>query len=535
MKNAVTYSRVSTDEEIQVSALESQVKEARWAVESNGWNLVGEYIDEGKSGTTTKQRDGYNRLLRDMEAAAFDIIVVKSQDRLMRNTKEWYLFVDKLVQSGKKLYFYLERKFYTPDDALITGIKAILAEEYSRDLSKKINNAHRHRQQAGGRVLLTSNTWGYDKVGKEVAVNQEEAKVVRLIYDLCIKGYGSRTISKELEKRGIKSRSGGKFQETTVRRIIRNPLFKGSAVMNKKHLDFNTKKLISVPEEEWIVHENAVPAIVTEEVWQKANDMMDGRMIEEKTAEFQNRKRGVSLGKYDLSGKITCGECGSVYWRRYRKNVKGETIVDWSCSEYVRRGRKHNDTNRGKQKEILKTEGGCDNIHLKESDLMEALYQVAKIVYVDRKEELIDSAMEILESVLEDGGEEEQKRLEVRRERIMEKREKLLDKMLDGMIPDELFQRKDASMEQEYREVQQKILSLEAYRKKQRMKKNRIEELKNEVVDITNKDLSTKQLIDHIERIVVHRTYAQVEFDFFEPVRIYIERKGYKTVLFKVQ
>ena len=71
-----------------------------------------------------------------------------------------------------------------------------------------------------------------------------------------------------------------------------------------------------------------------------------------KTAEFQNRKRGVSLGKYDLSGKITCGECGSVYWRRYRKNVKGETIVDWSCSEYVRRGRKHNDTNRGKQKDL---------------------------------------------------------------------------------------------------------------------------------------------------------------------------------------
>lgn len=192
---------------MQVSALESQVKEARWAVESNGWNLVGEYIDEGKSGTTTKQRDGYNRLLRDMKDAAFDIIVVKSQDRLMRNTKEWYLFVDKLVQSGKKLYFYLERKFYTPDDALITGIKAILAEEYSRDLSKKINNAHRHRQQAGGRVLLTSNTWGYDKVGKEVAVNQEEAKVVRLIYDLCIKGYGSR-LYKEWKREGSRAVPG---------------------------------------------------------------------------------------------------------------------------------------------------------------------------------------------------------------------------------------------------------------------------------------------------------------------------------------
>ncbi|WP_304509984.1 recombinase family protein, partial [Anaerotignum sp.] len=141
MERAVIYCRVSTEEITQMDALQGQIVEAKRAVSGKRWALVDSYIDEGKSGTTTKRRDEYNRLVSDLSSEKFDIIVVKSQDRLMRNTKEWYIFVDQLVQSGKQLYFYLENKFYTPDDALITGIKAILAEEFSRDLSKKINNA----------------------------------------------------------------------------------------------------------------------------------------------------------------------------------------------------------------------------------------------------------------------------------------------------------------------------------------------------------------------------------------------------------
>lgn len=533
MSNAVIYSRVSTDEEVQIHALESQIKEARQAVELNGWDLVAEYVDEGKSGTTTKQRDGYNRLLLDMESRDFDIIVVKSQDRLMRNTREWYVFVDKLVQSQKKLYFYLEHKFYTPEDALITGIKAILAEEYSRDLSKKINNAHKHRQKAGECVLLTSNTWGYDKVGGEVVINEKEAEIVRLIYDLCIKGYGSRIISKELERRGIQSRSGGKFQEATVRRIIRNPLFKGVAVMNRRHVDFQTKKSIQMPEQEWMVHKNAVPAIVTEEIWQKANASMDSRAAKAKTGEFQNNKRGVNLGRYDLSGKMICGECGSVYWRRQRRNAKGEIIAEWSCSEYVRRGRKNPVTDRGKEKEISMAEGGCDNVHLQESALIDALHKAADELYEDQYKESIDAAMELLETVLEDGGQGE--RLREKKEQLMKKRESLLDKMLEGVISEELFKRKDISLEAECRDIQSQMSSMKEHEGTRRRIKARREALKNEVLAITSMELNTKKLIEHIEQVVIFPNYADVKFDHFEEMRIQIERKGYQTVMFHVQ
>lgn len=530
MERAVIYCRVSTDEEIQINALACQIEEAKQTVREKGWLLVREYVDEGKSGTTTKHRDAYNRLMADMEKGFFDILVAKSQDRLMRNTKEWYLFADRLVQSGKRLYFYLDNRFYTPEDALITGIKAILAEEYSRDLSKKINNAHRNRQKSGRTVLLTSNTWGYDKIGKEVVINESEAEIVRLIYRLCLQGYGSRSISKELQNRGIRSRSGGRFQETTVRRIIRNPLFKGTAVMNKRHMDFHTRQTLRMPEEEWIVHEHAVPAIVDEKTWREANAVMDMRAQKLKTTDSKVCKKGLNSGKNALSGKIICGECGSVYWRRSRKNSRGESVIEWSCSEYVRRGRRNRDRNGEKKKEKLKSEGGCDNIHLKDDTLMDAFYKIAGEVCVCPRAEIIRYAVRILEDVVSGNREEQRQVLEQKKEKIMEKREKLLDKALEGFISEELFHRKDSALESEYRRIQSKISFTGEFRKNSECRTDRLLQLKDEAEAVVNKELNIKQLMEHTEKIVVYPDHADVMSDLFGNRRINIERKGYKTV-----
>lgn len=93
---AVFYARVSTEEEKQLNALEKQIQENKDVIRDHGWRLVGEYIDEGKTGTTTKRRNDYKRLLKDMTENKFDIVVCKDQDRLQRNTLDWYLFVDNL-------------------------------------------------------------------------------------------------------------------------------------------------------------------------------------------------------------------------------------------------------------------------------------------------------------------------------------------------------------------------------------------------------------------------------------------------------
>ena len=137
MERAVFYARVSTQEEAQLRALPKQIQECKDTIAENKWKLIDGYIDEGKSGTQVAKRTEYQRLLSDLEEDKFDIVVAKSQDRLQRNPGDWYIFIDKLIKHGKRLYLYLDGKFFKPsDDALITGIKAILAAEYSRDLSK---------------------------------------------------------------------------------------------------------------------------------------------------------------------------------------------------------------------------------------------------------------------------------------------------------------------------------------------------------------------------------------------------------------
>ena len=286
---AVIYARTSTEEESQKDALVNQVAEAKASVTNNGWILVDTYV-ESKSGTTTKGRFEYNRLYEDLCTDRFDICVIKSQDRLMRNTMDWYLFINRLTTEGKKLYFYLEQQFYTPDNALLTGIKAVLASEYSRELSKKINNAHRNRQKNNGNVILTKNTYGYRKLpDKSIAIIEEEAEIKRKMYTLCAAGYGSRTISTILKNEGVTNRNGKPFTASSILRIIRNPLNKGTVVMNKKHFEFDTKRVLRVPEAEQYVYKNKVPAIVSEELWELANANIDSRADKKALANNQAR------------------------------------------------------------------------------------------------------------------------------------------------------------------------------------------------------------------------------------------------------
>ena len=106
-ERAVFYARVSTEEEKQVNALAKQVQENKDVIASKGWELVDQYIDEGKSGTRVQGRKQYQRLLADIESDKFDIVVVKSQDRLQRNSLDWHIFIDTLIRNKKKLYLYL--------------------------------------------------------------------------------------------------------------------------------------------------------------------------------------------------------------------------------------------------------------------------------------------------------------------------------------------------------------------------------------------------------------------------------------------
>lgn len=259
------YNRCSTEEEAQKNALAVQAEESREIAKKKGWVIAAQYI-ESESGTSVKNRIEYQRLLEDMEKDVFDIVMIKSIDRLMRSAKDWYLFLSRLTENNRRLYIYLEDKFYTPDDSLISVIKAILAEEFSRDLSKKIKNSHHrrqelHRQNKAAGLNITRPMFGWDKVEKDVyAINEAEAEAYREAFALAGEGKGFYIIANEMYDRGVRGKSGKRISAVQWRKMLYSPRAHGAMAIHQREYDFDAKKMKNLPPEEWIYIEDAFAA-----------------------------------------------------------------------------------------------------------------------------------------------------------------------------------------------------------------------------------------------------------------------------------
>lgn len=500
---AAIYCRVSTNEQVQLDALKIQEKEAKLAVEQNGWTLAAEYV-ESESGTTAEGRLEYLRMIADMSEKKFDVLVIKSEDRLNRNVKDWYLLIDKMTQADVKLYFYLTKSFYQPDNSLITGLKAILAEEYSRQLSVKENNAHKYRQKHGTSVIITNNTYGLRKnEKKEVVIVEHEAQILRIMFQMIKEGYGARSVSTYLFNQGITNRAGKQFNDSDIRRMIRNPLFMGTAVMNRTHYDFDKKKLIKNPKSEWIFHENMVPAIVDSELWNAANVMLD---IHAKKTGAKRSKRKHS-GSYNFSGKIKCDCCQNVYYKTFRRRYekKDELIIEWKCSYYLNYGR----SNKGAREQIRKIPKefgkGCDNWHVRESVLIKIMDNLASQLFdTEQDENLLDQILRVLRQTLakQEKG-ETLAGLAAMRDSIEQRKSSLLDKLLDGIVSDEQYKKKLEELCHQQEGIDQKYQMLVRKQEELQNKVNRVEQIKEKLQQGGMEEIRRRMLMEMVDEIVV--------------------------------
>lgn len=482
---AVIYARCSTEEESQKDALIKQVQEGQEWVRKKGWILADSYV-ESRSGTTTRGRAEYNRLYEDLTEDKFEIIVIKSQDRLMRNTKDWYLFIDRMQKENKKLFIYLEQRFYSTDDALITGIKAILAEEYSRELSKKINLAHAGRQKTGGSLILTSNTYGYRKLPDgSVIIIEEEARVKRRMYELCAAGYGGRKIGQILKEEGIVNRKGNPFRDSDILRMIKSPLNKGTIVMHQRHYNFDTKKSEKIPEAEQFVYENRIPAIVSEQLWEAANQQIRARRISEKHC-------GKNPGYSCLSGKLICGICRKPFYRKVRRDKNGSLKARWICRTYLEQGKDR-----------------CNNITLEEERLCEYL------LLPDRQQEI--KALKRVEKLLEEefagqDPKEETQEEDCRKKEICRQMEILLDKLLEGVLSDSIYKKRQGILEEE-------LTKLQAFKRQEnenRIQKGDYEKRLKQIRDFLQDEKIGRQAgveayLEHVSALVVYPDHIRME------------------------
>lgn len=493
---AVFYARVSTEEEQQLNAIEKQIEENREIIKAKGWILVDEYIDKGITGTQAKKRNEYLRMLDDIKKDKFDIIVVKDQSRLQRNTMDWYMFLNDIVQNQKKLYLYLESTFFDPKDKFIFGIKAMMAEEYSRDLSKKGNAATKRRQEKG-KPIITNRTWGFKNINGVISIDEEEVQMIEQIYQMFAEGYGGRVVARILRESGIRNRNGKTLSENTIRDIVKNPLYKGTAVMNKEHFDFEAKRIIKNPESEWIYREGLVPQIIDSDLWEKANRQINNR----KTVDRKHNV-GINKGNNMLSSKIICGECGSKYWRNKRKQG-----IYWYCSEGARSGKVRE-----------KTGMKCTSLNLKEDEILSLIQKIgSRLIAKEKKEEVLSNAiMKIFETLTTGDSRESVEEIQTQVEKLYNRKDTLMDLLLDGTITKSDYASKIDRITEQIALLNEKKVRIQDKNEENEELFSRLNQVRKLFQNETEKGIEVPIMCSHIEQIKVFEKRLDVYLDFLK-------------------
>lgn len=504
LQKVAIYNRCSTEEESQVNALEVQVAESAEIVNNmKDWVLVEQYV-ESKSGTTSAKRTEYLRMIEDIEDHRFDIIVIKSIDRLARNTKDWYLFVDCIVRNSVKLYIYMDRKFHTPDDSLIAGIKAIMAEDFSRELSKKIVNAHRRRQQKQTGYNITTPMFGWDRINcNEFTLNESEAYYYRMAFDMIEDGASIYSIAQYMYDIGVRSKNGGYISQTQWRIMIYSPRAHGEIVMHKREYDFNTKKFVKMPESEWVHVKDALPPIISEQRHMRILKMLEERN-KEHTFKYYTRDMSNS-GLYELSNKLYCGKCGSKYYRNGNRAAKRR--VSWYCSKKLLHGATSEDK-----------PNGCDNINVVEEEVLKILERECTNYYssiFNNKDSIVDEALAVVRKVLSNNnGQKELEQIEKEISKLEKKKQVLFDKLTDEVITDSEFTEVNSQIVEKLNTLREKKTEIEEKNIQMLDSEERLKKIKTALSDGIVNQAKIQELISKIDRIEVYEDGTlKIKFD----------------------
>ena len=245
-KKVAIYARVSTEHEAQLSALDNQIQYYDDILSRHkDWELYDRYIDEGITGTSTKKRRNFMRMMEDAEKGCFELIITREVSRFARNIVDALQETRKLKKMGVEVYFTDDniRTFNDEDGELKLSLMATLAQNESKKTSQRVKAGQRISFQ-NGVFYGTGNILGYDKVGDMMVVNEDQAEIVRLIYNEYLKGKGCTQICRLLEQRGYKTSTGlMRWQPPYIMGVLKNPFYCGTIVYRKSFVaDFLEQK-----------------------------------------------------------------------------------------------------------------------------------------------------------------------------------------------------------------------------------------------------------------------------------------------------
>lgn len=321
--NVAAYARVSTEHDDQRISLDSQQKYYLNKIKQTpNWNLVGIYVDDGISATGIHKRKGFKTLMRDVGKGKIDLILTKSVSRFARNTLDTLNFVRKLKDIGVGIYFE-EENINTLDmnGELLLTILSSIAQQESLNLSAHVNLGLKMKMRKG-EPCGTVKCYGYDfnKETGELTINEEQAKVVRLMAKWYIEGDGSCKIAKRLSEMNILSPKGNKiWNEGSVTHLLKNEKIKGDILLGKYYTPnpLNHKRVANKGVKEKYYVKNHHEPIISKELWQEIQDLMAKR-----ESERNHKSPYTSQNRYSTSGIMKCGFCENSLHRLLTNTVK---------------------------------------------------------------------------------------------------------------------------------------------------------------------------------------------------------------------
>ena len=426
MLNVASYCRVSTDRDDQANSFESQQRYFKEYIDRQpDWELYQVYADEGITGTSTKKRAAFNRMIADAHMGKFQLILTKEVSRFSRNILDTISYTRELKALGVGVVFMNDGvNSLEPDAELRLSIMGSMAQEESRKTSSRVKWGQTRQMEQGvvfGRSLL-----GYDVKGGKMTVNRSGAEIVRQIFHKYgIEKKGTSVIARELREAGYQSLTGNtKWPNTYIIKVLKNEKYVGDLVQKKTITPdyLSHSKKYNHGEEALVVIRNHHEPIISRDLWNIVQSELKKR----------DRKGGYGGGhsnRYVFSGKIKCGECGASFISRKKKRKDGTSYRRWGCFTAATEGNRHADAQGNSV--------GCDIGKMLRDELaMDMLKQSLASLQMDQ-DGIIQNTTDIAMEAIRAGGEQGADRsetLEHQIEQLTQKKADVLDAFFSRQI-----------------------------------------------------------------------------------------------------
>ena len=513
-RKVAIYARVSTEHEAQLSALENQIQYYNGILEAHkDWELYDRYIDEGITGTSVRKRKNFMRMMEDALSGKFDLIITREVSRFARNTVDTLQQTRLLKRNGVEVYFTEDNIWTMNDDdgELKLTLMATLAQNESKKTSVRVK-AGQAVSFENGVFYGNGNILGYNRDGKNLVINEDQAKTVRLIYDLYLTGNGIRKIQYELENQGRLTATGKKHWDCSgISRILRNEFYCGIIVYRKNFVPdyLEQKKIRNYDQVEKVEVQGKHQPIVTEEEYRRVQNILNSKKATQ--VAIERARRGVKPSLDVYCRKMKC-ECGISFNRKvWHRTKEGETQYAYQCYNQINTG-----TVATRIKKGLSTEGICDVPMVPGWKIRMMADWIFRSFWKNRNQ-VLDKATEMLEKHIDDEVNQDfTEEIEAINKEIQKQKDRLknlVEMRMDGEISKEIFSEKKQDIEERITRLEAELREYavdempETEDTQDRLKV--LQELMEKNFDFSGQEVPEEIVDAFVDSIIVHKDYFE--------------------------